>query len=125
MIDTDKIQPPGSVIWKLRPRPGVRFGEPLDFSRYERHGRRPVRPALGHRRDHVRADALSGQEYVDIYAATAKRQADDARKKKSNEAKAAVGSEDAEDAQDAHRLSVEDIDSAVEDRPEPPAQRAS
>ncbi len=125
MIDTDKINPPGSVIWKLRPRPGVRFGEPLDFSRYG--GMSGDRFVLRSVTDEIMYELmlLSGQEYVDTYAATAKRQADDARKKKSNEAKAAVGSEDAEDAQDAQRLSVEDIDSAVEDRPEPPAQRAS
>ena len=35
MINTDVIQPSGRILPKLRPRPGVRFGAPLDFSRYE------------------------------------------------------------------------------------------
>ena len=34
MVNTDKIQPTGRRFPKLRPRPGVRFGKPLDFSRY-------------------------------------------------------------------------------------------
>ncbi len=57
MINTEIIQPPGRMLPQLRPRPGVRFGKPLDFSRYEGHGRRPVRRAVDDRRDHVRADA--------------------------------------------------------------------
>ena len=35
----------------------VRFGKPLDFSRYEGHGERPLHPAVDHRRDHVRDHA--------------------------------------------------------------------
>ena len=37
MIDTFQFQPPGTLRPNMRFRPGVRFGEPLDFSRY--HGR--------------------------------------------------------------------------------------
>ena len=40
------------------------------------HGGRPVRRAVDHRRDHVRADDLSGQEYVDIYGAQVKKSMD-------------------------------------------------
>ena len=36
MIDTFQFQPPGTLWPNPRFRPGVRFGEPLDFSRY--HG---------------------------------------------------------------------------------------
>ena len=32
MINTDMIQPTGRLLPQLRPRPGVRFGKPLDFS---------------------------------------------------------------------------------------------
>ncbi|MEO9236803.1 MAG: lysophospholipid acyltransferase family protein, partial [Jatrophihabitantaceae bacterium] len=35
MIDTEKMMPTGRKLPHLRPRPGVRFGKPLDFSRYE------------------------------------------------------------------------------------------
>src|SRR5215475_3069559 len=35
MVNTDRIQPAGRRFPRLRPRPGVRFGKPLDFSRYE------------------------------------------------------------------------------------------
>ncbi|MEO9140525.1 MAG: lysophospholipid acyltransferase family protein, partial [Jatrophihabitans sp.] len=35
MINTDAIQPSGRLVPKLRPRPGVRVGKPLDFSRYD------------------------------------------------------------------------------------------
>src|SRR5947208_687432 len=35
MVNTDTIQPAGRRFPRLRPRPGVRFGKALDFSRYE------------------------------------------------------------------------------------------
>ena len=35
MVGTFEFMPPGRLIWpRLRIRPGVRFGKPLDFSRY-------------------------------------------------------------------------------------------
>ena len=34
VINTDVVAPPGKVFGKFA-RPGVRFGQPLDFSRYE------------------------------------------------------------------------------------------
>jgi hypothetical protein len=58
---------------------------------------------------------LSGQEYVDTYAATAKRQAE--RKTSSDEAAAVDQAEDV--AADAEGAVV------LEGTPEPPAQRAS
>ncbi|MGV9316719.1 lysophospholipid acyltransferase family protein [Streptomyces sp. NPDC003691] len=74
IIGTDKLQPGGSGL----PRPGrvtVRFGEAMEFSRYDGMGRdRYVLRAIT---DSVMAEvmALSGQEYVDVYATTAKKAA--------------------------------------------------
>jgi 1-acyl-sn-glycerol-3-phosphate acyltransferase len=72
MIDTEKIQPPGKVVPKLM-RPGIKIGEPLDFSRYQ--GMEGDRFILRSITDEVMYAImkLSGQEYVDIYATAAKR----------------------------------------------------
>ena len=53
-------------------RPGVRFGEPMDFSRY--YGREDDKEVLREVTDEImRAiQKLSGQEYVDRYAAEVK-----------------------------------------------------
>ncbi|GAA1934782.1 lysophospholipid acyltransferase family protein [Streptomyces sodiiphilus] len=79
MIDTEKIQPPGKVMPKLM-RPGIRIGEPLDFSRYQ--GMEGDRFILRSVTDEVMYAImkLSGQEYVDIYATAAKRQIAEAAK---------------------------------------------
>ncbi|MFJ5777894.1 lysophospholipid acyltransferase family protein [Streptomyces sp. NPDC093094] len=71
MIGTDKIQPGGAGM----PRPSrvtVRFGEPLEFSRYE--GMDRDRYVLRAVTDSVMTEVmrLSGQEYVDMYATKAK-----------------------------------------------------
>ncbi|MFB8772777.1 lysophospholipid acyltransferase family protein [Streptomyces broussonetiae] len=71
MIGTDKLQPGGAGI----PRPGrvtVRFGEPMEFSRYD--GMDRDRYVLRAVTDSVMAEVmrLSGQEYVDMYATKAK-----------------------------------------------------
>ncbi|MGW7786215.1 lysophospholipid acyltransferase family protein [Streptomyces tricolor] len=71
MIGTDKLQPGGRGI----PRPGrvtVRFGEAMEFSRYE--GMDRDRYVLRAVTDSVMAEVmrLSGQEYVDMYATKAK-----------------------------------------------------
>ncbi|MFJ4835570.1 lysophospholipid acyltransferase family protein [Streptomyces sp. NPDC088747] len=71
IIGTDKIQPGGSGI----PRPGrvtVRFGEAMEFSRYE--GMDRDRYVLRAVTDSVMTEVmrLSGQEYVDMYATKAK-----------------------------------------------------
>jgi 1-acyl-sn-glycerol-3-phosphate acyltransferase len=73
MINTEIIQPQGRLIPKLRPRPGVRFGKPLDFSRYEgMAGDRFVERSMT---DEIMYELmqLSGQEYVDTYAAKVKK----------------------------------------------------
>ena len=72
MVNTDKIQPTGRRFPRLRPRPGVRFGKPLDFSRYEgMAGDRFVERSMT---DEIMYELmlLSGQEYVDVYAAKVK-----------------------------------------------------
>lgn len=74
MIDTEKTMPTGRKLPHLRPRPGVRFGKPLDFSRYEGlAGDRFVERSMT---DEILYELmqLSGQEYVDTYAAKVKLQ---------------------------------------------------
>jgi 1-acyl-sn-glycerol-3-phosphate acyltransferase len=74
MINTDKVQPTGRKLPHLRPRPGVRFGKPLDFSRYEGlAGDRFVERSMT---DEIMYELmqLTGQEYVDMYAAKVKQQ---------------------------------------------------
>ena len=71
VIGTDVIAPPGRIIKRVV-SPTVRFGEPLDFSRYE--GMEGDRSVLRSITDEI-MDAimkLSGQEYVDLYAPVAK-----------------------------------------------------
>jgi 1-acyl-sn-glycerol-3-phosphate acyltransferase len=73
MVNTDIIQPAGRKVPKFRPRPGVRFGRPLDFSRYEgMEGDRFVERSIT---DEIMYELmqLSGQEYVDKYAAKVKK----------------------------------------------------
>ena len=73
MVNTDIIQPAGRLLPKLRPRPGVRFGKPLDFTRYEgMSGDRFVERSMT---DEIMYELmqLSGHEYVDKYAAKVKR----------------------------------------------------
>jgi 1-acyl-sn-glycerol-3-phosphate acyltransferase len=71
MVDTDRVQPPGQVVPKIA-RIGVKVGAPLDFSRYA--GLEEDRFVLRSVTDEVMYELmqLSGQEYVDVYASTAK-----------------------------------------------------
>jgi 1-acyl-sn-glycerol-3-phosphate acyltransferase len=72
MINTFELMPPGQIWPRLGVRPGVRFGKPMDFSRY--YGQDEDRAVLRAITDEImQAIAeLSGQEYVDKYAADAK-----------------------------------------------------
>jgi len=72
MIDTETMQPVGKLLPNLRVRPGVIFGAPLDFSRYE--GMDNDRFILRSVTDEIMYAimTLSGQEYVDVYATKAK-----------------------------------------------------
>ncbi|MBB5791501.1 1-acyl-sn-glycerol-3-phosphate acyltransferase [Jiangella mangrovi] len=74
MIGTAEMQPAGRIIPKLM-RPGIRFGAPLDFSRY--YGMENDRHVLRSVTDEIMYAlmGLSGQEYVDVYAATVKAKA--------------------------------------------------
>ncbi|MER8093836.1 lysophospholipid acyltransferase family protein [Streptomyces goshikiensis] len=80
MVGTFEIQPPGQKIPKIR-RVTIRFGEPLDFSRYA--GLENERAVLRAVTDEIMYAilGLSGQEYVDRYAAEVKAEEEEARKK--------------------------------------------
>jgi 1-acyl-sn-glycerol-3-phosphate acyltransferase len=67
VIDTDKIQPIGYRMPRKIMRPKIKFGEPMYFK--EGHDLRKAT-------DEVVAaiQALSGQEYVDVYASSVKKQ---------------------------------------------------
>ncbi len=71
MVDTDKAQPIGRKIPSIT-RVGVRIGQPLDFSRYA--GMQNDRFVLRSITDEIMYAImeLSGQEYVDMYAASMK-----------------------------------------------------
>lgn len=74
MINTFKFQPPGTLLPDIRVRPGVRFGEPLDFSKY--HDKAADAEVLRAVTDEIMRAiaALSGQEYVDLDARRVKDQ---------------------------------------------------
>ena len=71
MIGTDKVQPIGKRVPNIR-RIGMIFGEPLDFSRY--YGMEDDRTVQRSVTDEIMYELmrLSGQEYVDEYAAVVK-----------------------------------------------------
>jgi 1-acyl-sn-glycerol-3-phosphate acyltransferase len=67
MLNADEIQPPGKIIPKVK-RVRIRFGAPLDFTRYAGlAGDRFVERAVT---DEIMYEImrLSGREYVDVYA---------------------------------------------------------
>jgi 1-acyl-sn-glycerol-3-phosphate acyltransferase len=71
LLNTDEIQPTGTLIPKIK-KVRMRFGEPLDFSRYAgARGDRFVERAIT---DEIMYElmTLTGREYVDIYAASLK-----------------------------------------------------
>ena len=73
VIGTEKVMPFGSNIPKVH-RVGVFIGEPLDFSRFE--GMETDRFVLRSITDEIiyEMNALSEQEYVDVYASTIRSQ---------------------------------------------------
>src|SRR3954470_19740913 len=73
MLNADKIQPIGKVLPRIM-RVRIRFGEPLDFSRYAGlSGDRFIERAVT---DEIMYELmqLSGREYVDVYAQKVKAQ---------------------------------------------------
>jgi 1-acyl-sn-glycerol-3-phosphate acyltransferase len=71
VVGTDVVAPPGKTFGSFT-RPVVRFGKPLDFSRYA--GLENDRYILRSITDEIMYEImrLSGQEYVDMYASRAK-----------------------------------------------------
>ncbi|NLG21480.1 MAG: 1-acyl-sn-glycerol-3-phosphate acyltransferase [Actinomycetales bacterium] len=114
MINTEKAQPTGQVIPNIeRGQVGIRFGKPLDFSRYE--GMEDDRTVLRSITDEIMYELmqLSGQEYVDVYAASVKERI-------AARAKAAVeGARVAVDkAVDQTKVTAEQVRHQVEERVE-------
>jgi len=97
VIGTDVVAPPGKSFGRYV-RPRVRFGKPLDFSRYE--GMESDRFVLRSITDEIMYEImqLGGQEYVDIYASRAKEEA-------GRQAKAAAAAAKVE-AKEAKKLSA-------------------
>lgn len=89
MIGTYEVQPTGQLMPSFGVRPGVRFGKPLDFSRYYgmSHDRMVVRAVT----DEIMYAILelSDQEYVDRYAASVKVELERARREQAKLAKEA------------------------------------
>ena len=78
MVNTYEIQPPGKLMPKITPVI-IKIGKPLDFSRYA--GMEDDRFVLRSMTDEIMYELmmLSGQEYVDTYAAKAKADIEEAR----------------------------------------------
>ncbi|HEU5107954.1 MAG TPA: 1-acyl-sn-glycerol-3-phosphate acyltransferase, partial [Micromonosporaceae bacterium] len=71
MFGTDQANPIGSKMWKPH-KIHIKIGEPLDFSRYYGlSGDRFVERSITDEVMYTLME-LSGQEYVDVYAAKAK-----------------------------------------------------
>jgi 1-acyl-sn-glycerol-3-phosphate acyltransferase len=83
MFGTDKANPIGSKMW--RPYPiRIKLGPPLDFSRYEGlAGDRFVERSVTDEIMYALME-LSGQEYVDVYAAKVKEDLEKAASNGSN-----------------------------------------
>ncbi len=87
VIGTNVVAPPGKIFGTYT-RPHVRFGAPLDFSRY--YGLEDDRFILRSITDEIMYAImdLGGQDYVDVYATQAKEDAQRAAKEASAAAKA-------------------------------------
>ena len=113
VVGTDVVAPPGKKFGRVV-RPVVRFGKPLDFSRYE--GLENDRYILRSVTDEIMYEimTLSGQEYVDLYATRAKELAKDQAKsaKDSRAASSAAGDDPA-------------AGGPADEGPRPPRSRAS
>ena len=82
MIGSEQIMPTGTIMPKVG-RVGIVFGEPLDFSRY--YGLDTDRFVLRSVTDEIMYELarLSDQEYVDVYASSAKAKRDQPRRERS------------------------------------------
>ena len=73
MLNSDEIQPTGQILPRVK-RVRIRFGAPIDFSRYTgMAGDRFIERAVT---DEIMYELmeLSGREYVDVYAQKIKAQ---------------------------------------------------
>jgi 1-acyl-sn-glycerol-3-phosphate acyltransferase len=111
VLGTDVVAPPGKKFGSFT-RPLVRFGKPLDFSRYE--GMESDRYILRSITDEIMYEImrLSDQEYVDMYASKAKALDKEAARKEAKEAKAAKATEKDSDT-DSGKGSDEPGDTAL------------
>ena len=84
VLGTDDIAPPGKTLGRVV-RPIVRFGRPLDFSRYQ--GMEDDRYVLRSITDEIMYEimTLSDQEYVDLYAPAAKERAKEAARREAEQ----------------------------------------
>ncbi len=91
VIGTNVVAPPGKIYGRYT-RPHIRFGRPLDFSRYQ--GMESDRYVLRSITDEIMYEImqLSGQEYVDVYASKAKEETQREAKAAAAAAKAAAKS---------------------------------
>jgi 1-acyl-sn-glycerol-3-phosphate acyltransferase len=78
MIGTFEFQPPGQRKFNRKIKPGVKFGKPIDFSRF--YGQASDRKVLRQVTDEImhQIQELSGQEYVDAYAKRVKEEESEA-----------------------------------------------
>jgi len=90
VVGTDVVAPPGKKFGRWT-RPHVRFGKPLDFSRYE--GLDNDRFILRSATDEIMYEImrLSGQEYVDMYAGRAKALDKEAARRGSDDGSGSTG----------------------------------
>src|SRR4029078_7173427 len=103
VVGTDVVAPPGKKFGRFT-RPIVRFGKPLDFSRYD--GMENDRYILRSITDEIMYEImrLSGQEYVDMYASKAK-ELDRVGKEEGKELAKQAGSDAAEREQPEKKAS--------------------
>ena len=114
VLGTDVVAPPGKKFGAVT-RPSVRFGRPLDFSRYE--GLENDRYILRSITDEIMYEImrLSGQEYVDLYAPQAKELAAKAREAAKEVAREEARQRARAEAAEEARLAAEE-DSSTGDR---------
>jgi 1-acyl-sn-glycerol-3-phosphate acyltransferase len=121
VIGTDVVAPPGKIYGRYT-RPHIRFGKPLDFSRYQ--GMESDRYVLRSITDEIMYEImlLSGQEYVDVYATKAKEDAKAAAATAKAEAKGAKAAKDL--APPAELPAEASLDTPLVDPPDetPPAE---
>jgi 1-acyl-sn-glycerol-3-phosphate acyltransferase len=127
MIGTDKVQPIGRRMPRIG-RVGIVIGAPLDFSRYE--GMEDDRFVLRSITDEIMYELmeLSGQEYVDVYAATMKERIAAARRSargsgRTGTGRTSGGAAEAEPAERPSEKTPDDTDGggAAADTPPPAA----